>query len=101
MNGHLDVETQNPQEIKNIALRSLEEYRTELEEEQYEETRRKDTKGKGKEKKVTSTKLLMHGTSRTCSSLFLIMIETLARRELTVLFFSCKRSRALQILQFL
>lgn len=101
MNGHLEVETQNPQEIKNIALRSLEEYRTELEEEQYEETRRKETKAKGKGKKVTSTQLLMHGASRTYSSLFLIMILTLARRELTVLLFSYKRSRALQILQFL
>lgn len=74
MNGHLEVETQNPQEIKNIALRSLEEYRTELEEEQHEETRRKETKAKGKGKKVTSTQLLMHGASRTYSSLFLIMI---------------------------
>ena len=74
MNGHLEVETQNPQEIKNIALRSLEEYRTELEEEQHEETRRKETKAKGKGKKVRSTQLLMHGASRTYGSLFLIMI---------------------------
>ena len=63
VDGHLEVETQNPQEIKNIALRSLEEYRTELEEEQHEETRRKETKAKGKGKKVTSTQLLMHGAS--------------------------------------
>ena len=62
MNGHLEVETQNPQEIKNFALRSLEEYRTELEEEQqHEETQRKERRAKGKGKKVTSTQLLMRG----------------------------------------
>ena len=44
MNGHVNIETQNPHKIQDIALQSLEEYRTDLEEE--------DSLGKKKTKKV-------------------------------------------------
>ena len=48
MNGHMNVESQNPQEIQDLALQALEEYRAELEEEKEEEKKhKKKSKTKG------------------------------------------------------
>ena len=53
MNGHGNVESQNPQEIQDLALQALEEYRAELEEEEEQEKKQKK-KSKTKGTKVGS-----------------------------------------------
>ena len=42
----MNVETQNPREIQDIALQSLEEYRADIEEEDRQERKKAKTKSK-------------------------------------------------------
>ena len=51
MNGHVNIETQNPHKIRDIALQSLEEYRDDLEEEEDRQERKK-AKTKSKVRRV-------------------------------------------------
>lgn len=46
VNGHVNVETQNPRKIQDIALQSLEEYRADIEEEDRQERKKVKTKSK-------------------------------------------------------
>lgn len=54
VNGHVNVETQNPHKIQNIALQSLEDYKADLEEEDRQERKKAKTKSKKSKKKKTS-----------------------------------------------
>ena len=55
MNGHMNLESQNPQEIHDMALQALEEYREDLEEEMKEENKKHKKKSKTKGTKVGSS----------------------------------------------
>jgi len=55
VNGHLNIETQNPHKIRHIALQSLEEYKADLEEGDRQERKKAKTKSKKKSKKKKTT----------------------------------------------
>ena len=63
MNGHVNIETQNPHKIQNIALQSLEEYKADLEEEEEEEEdkqERKKAKTKSKVRRAFISSLYLY-----------------------------------------
>ncbi|PFX28948.1 DnaJ-like subfamily C member 10 [Stylophora pistillata] len=55
VNGHMNIESQNPNEIRDIVLQALEEYKADLEDEAIEERRKTKTKPKTKSKKKKNT----------------------------------------------
>ena len=75
VNGHMNVESQNPQEIQELALQALEEYRADLEDEKH----RKKTKTKGKKVRSAIPNLhviFVERGSRSC------LLQTQIRRRL-------------------